>query len=1618
MATSPDQELNRTDRGDEMQSRVRYQAKYIAWKSLAMLSEESEIASLFCEHQEDVLFELKRGGFFGVQVKTKAAHLAPFGASEEPIRASINRFIELSYTYPNFFAGFAIASNHGFYCTEEARSPSFLIKQARDGSAKATKVLRTYIGNLNKALTVSQSVEGLIDVLKILRLEQDLPVYADFETVIAVEIGKRPEYALAPIQVLINAANVLINKVQSMSSLEVPRLVEAIFKANPKEYEKNEIISSKRLTPDMVHAVLKSSIIPTQYDAPSISQELSPEFSLRADAIERIKKSFETHSRQMLEWPTTLDGSTRIESEFLESLLNSVTNQSCGVHLILGPPGAGKSALLAVLAENVQAAGGVMLALKADQLFADINNEKKLQEFLDLDYPLEVCIKALAKQDKVVLIFDQLDALSDLTCLDPQRLILLLRQIEKLSQTENVHVIASSRVFDASHDPHLRSIDASRVVLKLPEWEEVSPILDARAINYAAWTDDVKMLLRTPQYLKIFLEIHSAEPGSAFQSYRGLLNTLWRIRVENSDGDREKLLEILAGRMCKFEELTAPSAAFSNYRSSIDILKSANILQEDCINGTLTFSHQTLFEYARARTFLKGNESLLEYVSQRQNSLFIRPQLWNILTYMREDDKGQYRQEVSSVFRSEDLRFHIRLLLMEFVGQISAPHDYEFAWFLPHLADAKFRPILLRAVVRSPGWFQKLADVFLPGFMISSIDNAREVILLLREAMNFNQAVVVDLVESNWLPNGEFDYQTLSVLEVIPSWSARTLKLASVILGRTEVSSYGVNQLCRSALGTSSKYAADLLLAQLNAVTNRIRILDSLHDLALKEGSDEGESEYKDWKLDHNCPRRKALIELLDKHDFYIVDDLIDNDPEIFVETLWPWFIDVLNQVIHQQVKLANVFPGDGSNSEFSAEDHAANKYSIIRAMDDAVSTFAAAKPKRFCEFVERQKHINSLTVQRLIARGLASIVSVQPIVAFEFLTTDDRRLCLGSTFGQHEDSSRLIEALYVHLNADQREVLFNKIKGYSHYPNKHLDDDTKAKFDRAKWDRLHRLELLQAIPKEHASKGVSKFRSEEERAFPDVEKRKHRPFEVVTIGSPLSLDQMQLASVEDLLSLFRQLNDSTGDTHPKDFLKGGTVQLSEKLIELAKLDLEKVLELLKRFDPNVNAIAATRALQGVNAAGLDAESLFQLIRDLDKRGFREKYFRVTVASLVGHQATSGIAVPKDIVDLAISYFDEHPGGTPITFNESSEKSHDSLLWNRNPGLAYSLESSTFIFVEALTDVYLSSNPIKWEEWTSLLERLLKRTDLKDYVSTWQLVALKLLEKLRFADHDRGSLLLTSLLNLPSSPLLSNTGVFLFARAHGWLSEKLVSIWLKKFMQTTWTRGSQAFGELLVLHHIWFPSRTWAKSALDKLFNAPCETKNHEALIGVAHTVGRLWSLPAQRKLKTDLMFDLIGLEKYELFQPICSGLSYGSFPVDEYTKRLFDELQVNQKLLESIGPIGLIDNIRELAEWYPENAYKLCDAFLTHFGTQIGDYSTHYAVIASDLTDLVMRLQHLDEPAKSWGLELFEKMIELKIPDARAMLDTLDRRVDGPTPNKNQARSSRLRRNRKRNLS
>lgn len=285
----------------------------------------------------------------------------------------------------------------------------------------------------------------------------------------------------------------------------------------------------------------------------------------------RLRSTLGAASSLLLNWPTTTAGQWFTRPE-LAALIAHVTAEAPTPLIVLGPPGAGKSAVLARLGNDLASRGVALLALKADAIPRHVASAAQLDEFLGVPEPLDDCLRRLATDQPVVLLIDQLDALADLMDQHGGRLNALLRLVAQVRGCRRLAVVLSCREFEFRHDARLTTLEAEALRLQPIDWVEVEVVLKGRGLSPEGWHPEFKEVLRIPQHLDIFLR-YLADPASRtpYTSYHGMLEEVFRRRVLDGHEGAENAaaLYAVARAMGEEEDLWVPVARFDAQAAAV-----------------------------------------------------------------------------------------------------------------------------------------------------------------------------------------------------------------------------------------------------------------------------------------------------------------------------------------------------------------------------------------------------------------------------------------------------------------------------------------------------------------------------------------------------------------------------------------------------------------------------------------------------------------------------------------------------------------------------------------------------------------------------------------------------------------------------------------------------------------------------------------------------------------------------------------------------------------------------------------------------------------------------------------------------------------------------------------
>jgi len=390
--------------------------------------------------------------------------------------------------------------------------------------------------------------------------------------------------------------------------------------------------------------------------------------------------------------------------------------------LVSGSGGVGKSGVMREAFDRLKDEGWPILALRADWLPP---SRRSAQLVSDLGIPASpaVVLAALPASRDRLLILDQLDAVSSASGRRTDLLVALEELFDELADVDGVRVLMACRQFDLDADRRLRKLasDSRFTVEPVPitGWNEtrVRRVLDALDLPVPS-QPSLLTLLETPLHLALYADLARLRPelATSVESSAELFDAYWDFKEQ---AVREavaqpvhwvEVLESVSGAIEEQRALWVPSDVVDRYRADALAMISAGVLRQD--DGKISFFHEAFFDYVFARLFGQRNETLVGYLLSRDQDLFRRSQVRQVLNYLRSTRPERFRTQLNELLESPDIRFHLKALAVDLLGQMSDPTRTEWDMLskLLESGTAELRRRLLGLLRGRAQWFRLAVD--------------------------------------------------------------------------------------------------------------------------------------------------------------------------------------------------------------------------------------------------------------------------------------------------------------------------------------------------------------------------------------------------------------------------------------------------------------------------------------------------------------------------------------------------------------------------------------------------------------------------------------------------------------------------------------------------------------------------------------------------------------------------------------------------------------------------------------------------------------------------------------------------------------------------------------------
>ena len=428
-----------------------------------------------------------------------------------------------------------------------------------------------------------------------------------------------------------------------------------------------------------------------------------------------------------------------------------------GKHVMLeGTAGTGKSCVVAQALTRLSAHDVPCLVVRLDQLQSTHLSSPAVGASLRLPESPAITLGEFAGGQPCVLCIDQLDALSIVSARQQTIWGPFNEMLNEAERYRNMRLLFACRSFDLEQDPRLRRLVAQQERIERVPIRPLDEATIHRAIEASGTTATLNnaqvQILSNPLHLFLFLEASRAGPVDFTQAGE-LFDAFWKFKQQSVEGRLEQrgswmpTIGTLCDALSQRESLVAPRYALDDHAPVLEAMASEAVVQ--LRDDLVQFFHESFFDYAFARTFLGSNNDLVAWLVADSQHLFRRSQVRQVLGFLRshEPDRRRYLRTLQGLLRDPRVRFHIKNLVLDWLGQLPDPVPEE--WRILEGTEQEIETHVWSVVRNRVPWFDLLQELGLWALWLDSDDDQieRAVWLLgMPDVLDAQSAVVAALV--------------------------------------------------------------------------------------------------------------------------------------------------------------------------------------------------------------------------------------------------------------------------------------------------------------------------------------------------------------------------------------------------------------------------------------------------------------------------------------------------------------------------------------------------------------------------------------------------------------------------------------------------------------------------------------------------------------------------------------------------------------------------------------------------------------------------------------------------------------------------------------------------------
>lgn len=901
----------------------------------------------------------------------------------------------------------------------------------------------------------------------------------------------------------------------------------------------------------------------------------------------RILPAIQALQRQFAESISgDLIGGKLIDRAETQKILESVRDNT--VVVVHGSPGQGKSGVLYGLTSEFNTRDIAYLPLRLDRQ----EPQKTVRQYgaeLGLPESPVMCLSEVALDRPAVLILDQLDAIRwtsrhSLGALEVCKE--LVREIKSLRATgKRASVVLACRTYDMQNDPDIKNwlqsekqSDGKLVEISVEPLsaEAVAPVVTSLGQDPNHMSERQQAILQSPQHLAMWVRITQEVGTFEFQNRVQLMRAYWNGRMREmagwgvSESDANRVLTSIVQYLEQHGRISAPRSLVAE-TTVLDALCACGLLRAN--DGQITFSHQSYLDYQIASRVVHeinaNDQDICVWLGPRdRQSLMRREQLRQALCLLSEESACGLLETVKTILGSSNVRFHLKHLCLEVLGQLDNPSGAILAHLKDLVATDEWKEHILGTVfLRHAPFVKLLIDDGTISQWLEDDEWRNAALWLLRNVAELMPDEVVKVLAPYTTRDDEWKKRVLACLLWHPENDSDSMFELRLALARQGEFNEYVDW---------EKLSGERALRLLEAVLSCWEPADFPQDYL---GQARQRSRFEHWSDRDSAALLRAVRDL--------------------PEQAWAMFIPHICRLGPQSDEptrpLELWLDGDHHRIRQGRE---CIPHGLVQLAIESGRCLAKQGGLAFWRATKSLRSNTSPVIQFLLSETYSSLPTEVADEALEWLMEDTSRFALGT--GNYEPewkpAARLIEALSPLCSMDTFGKLEHAIIHYRS-PNERRDAEyclsgwRNGHFDDY-WGRAQHflLPALCAKRRSQATVGLIGVLARKYAGYPEDRLVRDRGVGFSSVGSPLSTKSLDHISDKAWLDIVRNRSISEGDFRMRRWKDGhwaeSTVRtFSHDLEQITKRFPERFGQLTLRFPDDVHPLYQAAILGGLKQA-------------------------------------------------------------------------------------------------------------------------------------------------------------------------------------------------------------------------------------------------------------------------------------------------------------------------------------------------------------------------------------------------------------------------------------------------